>query len=213
MASNRFDCGGYYKKYDMSGEIQIGTGVVKVHDIFKPVPEFMKEADVIFCDPPYNQSALSSFYTKADMRDDKPKFIDLFDRFFEVVDEINPRLLILEVGVPQEGLYLDKLAPLYKHVKVSRAKYYNREECLIIVASNEHIPDFLSSLPNIDEERIIDMICKELDYECICDPMMGTGLVGWYSNKYGKKFVGTELNKKRLAILVESITTGRKECR
>ena len=37
------------------------------------------------------------------------------------------------------------------------------------------------------------------------DFCMGRGLVGYYSNKAGKHFVGTELNKKRLAILLDMI--------
>ncbi len=41
-------------------------------------------------------------------------------------------------------------------------------------------------------------------------PRMGQGLVGWYANQAGKPFVGTELNSKRLAILVESIETNKK---
>ena len=39
---------------------------------------------------------------------------------------------------------------------------------------------------------------------------MGQGLVGWYANQAGKRFVGTELNPKRLAVLVESIETNKK---
>ena len=209
MASERFECGGYYKNYDMTKELHIGTGIVKVHDIFNPLPAFMKEADVILSDPPYNQSALSSFYTKADIKE-KPRFNDLFNRFFEIVDEINPRILILEIGIPQEQMYMELLSAKYKNVIAKEALYYNREHCMFLIASNEDIPSFFYELPLIDEEKIIDIICKNLDYKCICDPCMGTGLVGWYSNKYGKKFVGTELNKKRLGLLVESLTNGKK---
>lgn len=204
-----YDCGGYYKKYDMSGEIKVGTGTVKVHDLFQPLPEFMKEADVILSDPPYNQSALSSFYTKAEVKE-KQRFADFFSVFFSVVDEINPRILILEIGVKQESLYMNILREKYKHIQISEALYYDKNKCLFIVASNEPIPACLNDLPCINEEKIIEHICKELDFKCIADPCMGTGLVGWYANKYGKKFAGTELNKKRLALLVEGINTGKK---
>ncbi len=209
MTTNRFDCGGYYKKYDMTGEIRIGTGIVKVHDIFDPLPDFMKQADVILTDPPYNQSALSSFYTKAGVKD-KKRFSDFLGRFFQIVDEINPKIIVLEIGTSQESIYKKYLSEKYKNIAVSEAFYYNRENCLFIAASNEELPLLLNKLPDIDEEKIINLICKELEYDCICDPVIGTGLVGWYANKYGKRFVGTELSEKRLGLLIESITTGKK---
>ena len=205
-----FDCGGYYKQYDMTKEISIGTGIVKVHDIFQTLPDFMKQADVILSDPPYNQSALSSFYTKAEIKE-KKRFADFFNRFFEIVDEINPKILILEIGVQQEPMYLEAITGRYSNIVVKNALYYNKEKCLFIIASNDDIPEFLKDMPELNEEKVIDLVCENLDYECICDPCMGTGLVGWYSNKYGKKFVGTELNKKRLALLVEGINTGKKK--
>ena len=210
MASDRFECGGYYKNYDMTKELHVGSGIVKVHDLFQPLPDFIKDVDVILSDPPYNQSALSSFYTKADIKE-KQRFDDFFNRFFEIVDNLKPRILILEIGVAQEQMYMEALALRFKNIISKEALYYRREKCLFIIASNEDIPDVLRSIPDgIDEEKIIDMICRDLDYANIYDPCMGTGLVGWYSNKYGKKFYGTELNKKRLGLLVESITNGKK---
>ena len=38
---------------------------------------------------------------------------------------------------------------------------------------------------------------------------MGQGLVGWNAYKNGKKFVGTEINKKRLAVLVDKIEANK----
>jgi hypothetical protein len=39
---------------------------------------------------------------------------------------------------------------------------------------------------------------------------MGRGLVGFYAHSDGRQFVGTELNYKRLAVLIERVKTGRK---
>lgn len=57
----------------------------------------------------------------------------------------------------------------------------------------------------MDEEKIIEWITQNINYKCIGDFCMGRGLVGYYSNKAGKPFVGIELNKKRLAILLDMI--------
>lgn len=59
----------FYKKYDMNGEIEIGTGKIKVHDIFYPLPNFMKQADFIFSDPPCSLININTFYTKADIKE------------------------------------------------------------------------------------------------------------------------------------------------
>ena len=47
---NDWEYGDYCQKYNMSGEIQIGTGIVKVHNIFDELPAFMKSADCVFCE-------------------------------------------------------------------------------------------------------------------------------------------------------------------
>ena len=40
-------------------------------------------------------------------------------------------------------------------------------------------------------------------------PFSAAYLPGYYANKYGKRFVGTELNPKRLAVLIERINSGK----
>ena len=209
MLSKKYEHGRLYEKYDMTGDIHIGTGIVRVHDIFNPLPSFMGAADVIFCDPPYNASALNGYYTKAEIEKKPESFRSFFEVLFKRIAQINPRILILEVGVPQLGEYLDEITSKYKHVIVKDSMYYGnaKNRCKIIIASNDEIPECLSDMSFMDEEKVIEYICQNLEYSCIGDLCMGTGLVGFYSDKYGKPFVGTELNKKRLAVLLERITT------
>ena len=57
----------------------------------------------------------------------------------------------------------------------------------------------------MDEENIIEWICENEEFECIGDLCMGKGLVGINAHKNGKRFVGTELNHKRLSVLLEKI--------
>jgi site-specific DNA-adenine methylase len=54
---------------------------LKVHDIFNSLPKYMTKADLIFCDPPWNQSNIQSFYTKAEKQlefDFKKFYIRIF---------------------------------------------------------------------------------------------------------------------------------------
>lgn len=206
MAS--WEYGGFADKYNMSGEIHIGTGIVQVHDIFNPLPDFMYNADVIFSDPPYNQSALKGYYTKAGLKEKPDSFDSFFYRFIECIDLISPRILMLEVGLAQTEMYREILSQMYAYGIVKESYYYGnkKQKCNILCYSNDDLPDCLVDMPIMDEEKVIDHICKNLEYSCMGDLCMGKGLVGYYSNKYGKPFVGTELNPKRLAVCCERVT-------
>lgn len=201
-----FNYGNFDEIYDMSGEIKIGTGTVKVHDIFDTVPNFMLSADVVFSDPPCSKGNLKSFYTKNDS-----VLSETYENFntalFRAIEKINPGRIFIEVFKSNKDIIKNLLEDRYSNVSVTDSYYYfdKAKKCWILQAAN----DDLIELPYLDEQYMIDHICKELDFNCIADPCMGRGLVGFYANKYGKKFVGTELNKKRLAVLVNRINKGK----
>lgn len=199
-----------YKKYDMSGNIKIGTGIVKVHNIFDELPEFMLQADCLFCDPPCSLGNINTFYTKADREDYQISYASFVNRFFECIDEINPKIVFVEVFKTNKEIFAEELSKRYKYIHIYDSKYYNnpKNQCWVIQAQNEPITTF--DIDNMDEEKIIQFICKNINYNCIADLCMGRGLVGYYSNMYNKKFVGTELNKKRLAVLLDRISKGKK---
>lgn len=197
-------------KYDMESDIHVGTGILKVHDIFNPLPEFMKEADVIFCDPPCSKSNINSFYTKAEKEAHQESYEPFCKRFWEVIDEVNPRILFMEVFKSNKERFLQEAQKRYCNVKVFDSMYYGnpKNKCWIVQASNEPLQEL--DINGMDEEKVIEYLCKNIQYSCIGDPCMGKGLVAFYSNKYGKKFVGTELNKYRLAVCLERVTTGQR---
>lgn len=185
------------------------NSVVKVHDIFEPLPEFMKNADCIFTDLPYNLALLNGFYTKAERTDYKSNFECFYKRLFECIDEIHPDKLFLEIGKEYLAELIMECKKRYKYVTFYNSSYYHKKDnkCYVIQASEKRM-----KLPfdYMDEEDIIQYICENVDYKCIGDLCMGKGLVGWYSYINGKPFVGTELNKKRLAVLVDKITKHQK---
>lgn len=205
-----WEYGEVYKKYDMSGIINIGTGTVKVHDIFNPLPDYMKNADVIFSDPPCSEGNLKTFYTKADL--EKQKFFEDFQkRFFECVDEIKPKALFLEVFANNKNSFYNECLKRFKQVIVLDSYYYHnkKNKCWVYYCCDEIDPKIVELLNNRDEQKIIELICKNYNFECIGDLCMGRGLVGYYANKYNRKFVGTELNQKRLAVLIDRINNGK----
>lgn len=178
--------------------------MVKVHNIFDPLPAIMKNADLIFVDPPWNLGNLNSFYTKADRTDYQDSFERFYKRLFECIGEINPNICYIEVGKEYLPEFMLEAKRLYKQVAFYNSMYYHKKDnmCYVIRASNKRRK---LSLDYMDEEDVIEWICVNEDYDCIGDLCMGRGLVGVNAYKNGKRFVGTELNPKRLAVLLESI--------
>jgi adenine-specific DNA methylase len=178
--------------------------MVKVHNIFDPLPNIMLNADVIFVDPPWNLGNLNTFYTKAERTDKQTSFEKFYKRLFECIDEISPKTCYIEIGKEYLAEFILEMKSRYKYVTFYNSTYYHKKDrfCYVIRGSNKRkkLP-----LDNMDEEDIIKWVCENEDYNCIGDLCMGTGLVGLYAYRNGKRFVGTELNHKRLSLLLESI--------
>lgn len=180
--------------------------ILKVHNIFDQLPEFMLAADLIFVDPPWNLGNLNSFYTKAERDDYQDNFTVFYRRVFECIAQISPKTCYVEVGKEYLCGFMQEMKNLYKHVTFYNSSYYHKKEniCYVIRggAKKKKLP-----LDYMDEENIIEWICENEDYSCIGDLCMGLGLVGINAHKNGKSFVGTELNHKRLSVLLEKLVS------
>lgn len=178
--------------------------MVKVHNIFDPLPEFMRKADLVFVDPPWNRGNLNSFYTKAGRTDYQDSFERFYKRLFECIGEIAPVTCYVEVGKEYLAEFILEMKRVYRVVTFYNSTYYHRKEnmCYVVKGSRKRkkLP-----LDYMDEEDIIAWICEHEDYQCIGDLCMGLGLVGLHASKNGKRFVGTELNPKRLSVLLERL--------
>ncbi|SFE92675.1 hypothetical protein SAMN02910278_02092 [Peptostreptococcus sp. D1] len=202
-----WEYGGVYKKYNLiEDEIYKinNIGKVMVHDITKGLPEFMKEADVLFVDPPWNKSNLNTFYTKADKDYRLESFKFFYEHLFNSIKQIKPKICFIEIGKENLHNFIIEMKKIYKYVTFYNSTYYHKKDrlCYIVQGSNKRINYHLDGM---DEEDIITWICKNIDYKCIGDLCMGRGLVGYHSYINNKKFVGTELNHKRLAVLIDKV--------
>lgn len=204
---SNWNYGDAYKRHPLEdGRLAIfeGGSIIKVHNIFDPLPEFMKDADLIFVDPPWNLGNLNSFYTKAERTDYQDSFHQFYKRLFECISEISPATCYVEVGKEYLSEFVQEMKKLYKHVTFFNSSYYHRKENICYVvrggAKRKKLP-----LDYMDEEDIIEWICANESYSCIGDLCMGRGLVGVNAHKNGKRFVGTELNHKRLSVLLETL--------
>lgn len=183
--------------------------VVQVHDLFDQLPEFMKRADTIFTDIPYNQSLLMNFSNRKEATL-SPKntisFADFTERFFDCIEILGPKFLFIEVGKEALADYLIKARELYLYVTFYNNTYYKKQsnKCYIIHATNEYRRR-KCPLEDLDESQAVKWLCENHDFDVIGDLCMGEGLVGKCAYQAGKPFVGIDINGKRLQVLVDYI--------
>lgn len=202
------------KKWDYGGAIDrwpISTGqiwrtendsAVCVADITESLPDIMREADMIFVDPPWNIGNLNSFITKADRTDYRDDFHAFLGCLFDRIGEIAPSVCYVEMGKEYLADVIVMMRRVYPKVTFYNSSYYHKRENMCYVvrgARKARKVDY----DYLDEETIIERVCTEEDYTVIGDLCMGRGLVGINAQRNGKRFVGCDINPKRLAVLIE----------
>lgn len=177
-------------------------GRVAVHDIYEPLPAFMFEADMLFVDPPWNLGNLKSFYTKAGRVDHPQSFGKFATVIFRHIQAIAPLTCYLEIGNEAVDDWQKRLATIYPHVQRWPVVYYRKHPTNLLRGSSIGPVPF--DYTGMDEAKCIYR-AAELEGTCIGDLCMGRGLVGRAAYAAGKRFVGTELNPRRLACLLQAL--------
>lgn len=181
-----------------------GQGKVKVHDLYNPLPEFMLAADMIIVDPPWNLSNVNTFYTKADKQGEhKKSYVEFYEQLFNQIDNIKPKKIYIEIGKQNVNRFEEELKKRFTIVERWEITYYKKHPCYFLRGSNTEPSPF--SYSGMDEWDAILKALEVEEYELVADLCMGRGLVGVGAFENNKKFVGTELNKKRLAVLIEKV--------
>ena len=202
----KWDYGDAYKRHPINTGTAVfpGGSKLKCHDIFNPLPDFMKQADILFVDSPWNKGNLRSFYTKAETEPPETDYTVFYKRLFACIKEIAPKTAYCEIGKEFLADFIIEMRELYKYVTFYNTTYYhNKSNLCYIVCGSEKRKKLI--FDGMDEEDVIQWICQNEEYNCIADLCMGRGLVALNSYKSGKKFVGTELNHKRLSVAIERI--------
>jgi hypothetical protein len=181
---------------------QCERGQVMACDLYDGLPPFMRAADCIFTDPPYNAALENGFRTKAGKARNATGFASFLDMLFGHIGQIAPHTCFIETGGEQVDRIAGRLCLLYPHVETYPATYYRRHPCFVVRAGhNESAHDYAG----LDEQDICTEICRRENFKTIADLCMGRGLTGRAAWAAGRQFLGTELNPARLAVLINHL--------
>lgn len=174
-----------------------------VHNLFDPLPGFMKTADLVVVDPPWNLGNINTFYTKAGRSDYLKSFAVFADRLFQCIAEIAPRTVYIEIGNQNVDDFCARLSVQYPCTQRWPVLYYRKHPTWFVRGS--HAIPVNHDFTGMDEAKCIEVIAQIETYTVVGDLCMGRGLVGLAAAKAGKPFVGTELNRRRLACLIDKL--------
>jgi hypothetical protein len=203
---NRWDYDGSIYKFPIeAGQVwSCQYGTLMVNDLYLGLPDFMLSADCVFSDPPWNKGNENSFRTKADLEHSETSFADFMKALFIRIDAISPKTCYIEMGKQNLSIAKDLLTARFPEISVFNSTYYHsaKNPCFILRGGMEKSS---LDLEGLDEEDAIAAICAKEKYDIIADICMGRGAVGYNAFINKRRFVGTELNPKRLAVLINKI--------
>ena len=137
--TNKWNYNDAYKRYPLTEQPYIfpDGSIVQVHDIFDPLPEFMKQADILFVDPPWNLSNINTFYMKADKAERIGEYGKFYKRLFDCIEEINPHTCYVEIGKEHLADFVLEMRSLFKYVTFYNSFYYHDKNkiCYVVRGS------------------------------------------------------------------------------
>jgi hypothetical protein len=173
-----------------------------VRDLFDGLPQHMRDADMIYCDPPWNTGNINSFYTKAGIQQAR-EFVSFADVLFDSIATVRPVICYLEIGKQNLALFEARLAELYPYTQTWPVTYYKRNRSYLVRGGLHGYTS--TDFTDMDDMHTPRAAMMSEQFECVGDLCMGRGLTGITAYQLGKQFVGTELNKRRLAVLIDEV--------
>lgn len=193
--------------YSVGDRVILGCG-----DLEQGAGERLLEASgwtptLVVTDPPWNTGNVNSFRTKAGLADRTQfgVFIRRLIRLIATVDEV-----WMEMGKQSQALVTELLLAQGYTVTSYPSTYYDRHPCLFLHAIRPFRPvvRFDHGIPELDETPltgwIMDHICDPQE-QTVFDPCTGRGLMALEAARVGARFLGLELNPRRLAVTVDRL--------
>jgi hypothetical protein len=174
---------------------------VAVWDLFDGLPEFMLSADLVYTDSPWNTGNLRGFYTKAGQRTAKT-FREFTETLFGHLVNIAAPTCYLEIGKQNVDAFTKRLADVYPCVQSWPVTYYRKNPSWLVRGG---IRKAAVDFSGMDDMNTPGVAMENEAFSVVADLCMGRGLTAITAFSMSKRFVGTELNARRLAVAIEKV--------
>lgn len=196
--------GDSWEKYPIqTGEtwVESGGSKIAVWDLFNGLPDFMLEADLIYCDPPWNTGNIRTFYTKAGLKTSKTHR-EFTEVLFQHIARIDAPTCYLEIGKQNLRVFRTCMATIYPSVQGWPVTYYRHNPSFLVRGGQMPTTFDFTGMDDMDTP----LAAMEAErFSVVADLCMGRGLTATVAFGLDKQFVGTELNRRRLACTIEKI--------
>lgn len=173
---------------------------VAVHDLRDPLPAFMDRADMVYCDPPWSQGNANSFVTKAGMDSYVDGFGGFLDLLFDRVARLDPRVCYLEMGRQHLADVETRMEALFPCVESWEIVYYKKHPCHLIRGGEAPATTLFTGM---DDTVTPGAAIAAEQPGTVADLCTGRGSTMLAAHTYGARFIGTELNRRRLAVAID----------
>ncbi|MDD2813803.1 MAG: hypothetical protein PHF53_10370 [Bacteroidales bacterium] len=195
--------GDSWEKYPIEeGEIwqdPLSLSRIAVADLRNDLP-FDIKAEMVYMDSPWNKGNVNSFITKAGMNSYIDSFEGFMDCLFNQIKKISPEVCYLEIGKQHKSDFISRLNVLFPVVQDWQIVYYKKNPCYLLRAGEDITEQYFTGLD--DEVTPLKAIQAEKP-SSVVDLCTGRGLTLLAAHKFGARFYGTELNKRRLAVAID----------
>ena len=208
--------GNAHEEFPIEKDWAIGENRFRVGDIMAE-EDFQwavsQDADFMYVDPPWNQSNISSFFTKAGKQGLAPDFWQFIDRLLGLMTHVKHDSFI-EMGNQHVDRFATAASEMgFKTIGAWKITYYGTRPCsLLQVCKNESKVTGLN-LNGLDDAQTPFEVCNSMpENSRVMDACTGLGATPIASVATGNRFSGLELNPRRLANAIKGVseTLGRK---
>lgn len=164
----------------------------------------IKEFDMSYIDPPWNTGNINSFYTKAGL-DERKQFNTFIIKLISLIKVHSPKVNYMEMGKQNKDFVINEIEKAGGKVTNEwKITYYQKYPCYLLRYTFSNSPAVNIDFSGLDDDDTpILAIKSELNVKNVLDLCTGRGLTGRTAQSLGISFYGTELNKRRIACLID----------
>lgn len=201
----KYEFGGFYKAWNCMPDsefVEKKTNSKYVVGSFMELDlGFCNGVDLFYCDPPWNLGNTKTFYNKAG-KTYQFDFHAFLGSFFDTLKKIQPKVAYIEMGNQFAADAILRMKQLYPSVQSWTGTYYRKNPVVYIRGG---AADASIDLTGVDDSKSPAVVIDFEKPSSVCDLCVGLGATPRAAFAAGVRFVGSELNHKRLGCAIESI--------